>query len=137
MEPLFAAAIGLLTAAGVYLCLRSRIFPVLLGLSLLSYAVNLFLVSSGRLVLDGAPLANLPQARFPDPLPQALVLTAIVIGFAMTAFLVVVAIRAHGAGGSEHVDGECGERAEREESGAPAPAARDREGVAADEEAAR
>ena len=105
LEALVALAIGLLTGCGAYLLLRARTFPVLLGLTLLSYAVNLFLFASGRLVVGSAPLVDQHLARYPDPVPQALVLTAIVIGFGMTALLVVVALRAIGETGGDHVDG--------------------------------
>ena len=108
MEALVAVAIGVLTACAVYLMLRARTFPVLLGLTLLSYAVNLFLVALGRLRLASAPLTDQGLASYPDPLPQALVLTAIVIGFGMTAVLVVLALRAIRETGGDHVDG--GER---------------------------
>jgi multicomponent K+:H+ antiporter subunit C len=104
MEALLAIVIGVLFAGGTWLLLRARVFPVLLGLTLLSYGVNLLLVASGRIVVDGAPLADVPLPR-PDPLPQALVLTAIVIGFAMTAVLVALALRAYAQSRSEHVDG--------------------------------
>jgi len=106
MEALVAIAIGVLVAAGLYLVLRARTFPVLLGMTLLSYAVNLFLFASGRLVVASAPLTDQGLERYPDPVPQALVLTAIVIGFGMTALLVVVALRALGETGSDHVDGD-------------------------------
>jgi len=108
MEALVAIAIGVLTGAGVFLMLRAHTFPVLLGLTLLSYAVNLFLFVSGRVVVANAPLTNLGLATYPDPIPQALVLTAIVIGFGMTALLVVLALRAIRDTGGDHVDG--GER---------------------------
>jgi multicomponent K+:H+ antiporter subunit C len=108
MEALFAIAIGTLTSCAVYLLLRARTYPVLLGLTLLSYAVNLFLFASGRLVVASAPLTDQGIEHFPDPIPQALVLTAIVIGFGMTALLVVLALRAIRATGGDHVDG--GER---------------------------
>jgi len=105
VEALVAIAIGVLTAAGIFLMLRARTFPVLLGLTLLSYAVNLFLFASGRLVVASAPLTDQGLEGYPDPLPQALVLTAIVIGFGMTAVLVVLALRAIGDTGGDHVDG--------------------------------
>jgi multicomponent K+:H+ antiporter subunit C len=108
MELLVAIAIGTLTSCAVYLLLRARTYPVLLGLTLLSYAVNLFLFASGRLVVASAPLTDQGLEHFPDPLPQALVLTAIVIGFGMTALLVVLALRSIHATGGDHVDG--GER---------------------------
>jgi multicomponent K+:H+ antiporter subunit C len=110
MELIVATAIGVLFAGGVYLLLRAQVYPMLLGLTLLSYAVNLLLVASGRIQLGTAPLVDPQRTVYPDPLPQALVLTAIVIGFAMTAVLVALALRAYGTDGSEHVDGSPGER---------------------------
>ena len=104
MEAVVAIAIGVLTACGVFLILRSRTFPVVLGLTLLSYAVNLFLFASGRLRLDAPPLIR-AGAAYTDPLPQALVLTAIVIGFGMTAYLLMLALRALAETGDDHVDG--------------------------------
>jgi multicomponent K+:H+ antiporter subunit C len=104
MEALIALAIGTLTGCGVYLVLRARTFPVVLGLTLLSYAVNLFLFATGRLVIGQPPVIG-ATASYADPLPQALVLTAIVIGFAMTAFVIMLALRARAELGNDHVDG--------------------------------
>ena len=104
MEMLVALAIGILTASGTFLTLRGRTYPVVLGLTLLAYAVNLFIFASGRLVIDGAAVLKQGLA-IPDPLPQALVLTAIVIGFAMTAFAVILSMRARADLGNDHVDG--------------------------------
>jgi multicomponent K+:H+ antiporter subunit C len=108
MEALIASAIGVLMAAGVYLLLRARTFDVILGLTLLSYAVNLFVFSMGRLRAGVAPVVTkgvpLDPADFTDPLPQALVLTAIVIGFALTSLSVVLAIRAHMLSGDDLTD---------------------------------
>ena len=92
MEYLFSTAVGVLTAGGTYLVLRLRTFPVILGISLLSYAVNLFLFSSGRLALNLPPIWTGDTAAYTDPLPQALVLTAIVISFGMTAVVVMLAL---------------------------------------------
>ncbi|MDH1440902.1 Na+/H+ antiporter subunit C [Pseudomonas sp. GD03721] len=105
MEAVFAITLGVLTASGVYLLLRARIFPVVMGLTLISYAVNLFIFSMGRLG-TGVPAVIGKSAEHADPLPQALVLTAIVIGFAMTAFVVVLALRGLGELKTDHVDGE-------------------------------
>ena len=104
MAALAAVAVAVLVACGVYLVLRGRTFPVAIGLSLLSYAVNLFLFAIGRLVSGAPPIAGSggPTA---DPLPQALVLTAIVISFGMTAFVITLALRAQGELGSDQVDG--------------------------------
>ncbi|QRQ88978.1 Na+/H+ antiporter subunit C [Cupriavidus oxalaticus] len=103
MAALYAVTIGILTACGIYLLLRERIFTVVLGLTLLSYAVSLFLLGMGRLSI-GQPPVIVPGASYADPLPQALVLTAIVIAFGMTAFAVVLALRSLGLAGSDHVD---------------------------------
>lgn len=103
IELLLASAIGLLVATGVYLILRSRTFPVVLGLAMLGYAVNLFLFSTGRLEINSP--AILTETTFiTDPLPQALVLTAIVIGFATTAFIIQLALRSRYESGTDHVD---------------------------------
>lgn len=106
MEFLLSSAVGLLTAAGVYLVLRARTWPVVLGLALLSYATNVFLFATGRLVLNRPPVISPEALAYTDPLPQALVLTAIVISFAMTAVIVVMALRSFLESGSDHVDGE-------------------------------
>ncbi len=103
MEGLYALSVGVLTAAGVYLLLEKRSVFVVLGLMVLSYAVNLFLFAMGRLHTNKPPLADL-GIEFADPLPQALVLTAIVIGFAMTAFVLVLALHGRVVSESDRVD---------------------------------
>ncbi|SDW21567.1 Na+/H+ antiporter subunit C [Roseicitreum antarcticum] len=105
MELLVASGVGLLTAAGVYLMLRLRTFPVILGLSLLAYAVNLFLFASGRLVVNQPPVL-LNEGPYTDPLPQALALTAIVIAFGMTALVVIMALASFVRAGTDEVDME-------------------------------
>lgn len=107
MEALVSILIGVLTASGVYLILRARTFAVVLGLTLLSYGVNLFLFVMGRLTIGAAPVIGASAGHdYADPLPQALVLTAIVISFGMTAFLVMLSLRAHAELGNDHVDGK-------------------------------
>lgn len=106
MEALIALVIGVLTACGVYLTLRGRTFPVVLGLTFLSYAVNLFLFAMGRLAIGQPPVITAGAAGYADPLPQALVLTAIVISFAMTAFVIMLALKARAELGNDHVDGK-------------------------------
>jgi multicomponent K+:H+ antiporter subunit C len=109
MELVIALGIGVLAGCGVWLLLRPRTFQVIIGLSLLSYAVNLFIFIMGWVRGGVAPFteagAPVDPARFADPLPQALVLTAIVISFAMTALLLVVLLAARGLTGTDHVDG--------------------------------
>lgn len=103
MELLLATAIGAMTAAGVYLILLRRTFPVVIGLSFLSYAVNVFLFAMGRLAIDLPPIVSKTATGYTDPLPQALVLTAIVITFGMTALIVVLALRSFLETGSDDV----------------------------------
>jgi multicomponent K+:H+ antiporter subunit C len=109
MELVLALAIGVLAGSGVWLLLRPRTFQLLLGFSLVSYAVNLFIFSMGSLAIGKEPIlvdGVAPElARYADPTPQALVLTAIVINFAMTALLLVVLLASRGATGTDHVDG--------------------------------
>jgi multicomponent K+:H+ antiporter subunit C len=109
MEVVLAIAIGALTGSGVWLVLRPRTFQLVIGLSLLSYAVNLYVFCIGGLAIDKEPILvdglapNL--TNYADPVPEALVLTAIVIGFAMTALLLVVTLASRGVTGTDHVDG--------------------------------
>jgi multicomponent K+:H+ antiporter subunit C len=112
MELLYSSCVGLLVSCGVFLILRSRTFPVVLGLTMLSYAVNLFLFSSGRISLNKAAVLGY-SSEYADPLPQALVLTAIVIGFAMTAFVVILSIRGRADLGNDHVNGHVPDRSKK------------------------
>lgn len=109
MEMILALGIGIFAASGVWLILRPRTYQVIIGLSLISYGVNLFIFSMGRVKLDAPPILLNggfgDPATVADPLPQALVLTAIVIGFAMTALFLVVLLAARGRTGTDHVDG--------------------------------
>jgi multicomponent K+:H+ antiporter subunit C len=103
MELLLAGLIGLMTTGGVFLLLRGQTFTVVVGLTLFTYAINLFLFSMGRLHSEAPPILGVGD-RHTDPLPQALVLTAIVISFAMTAFSLVLALRARSELGHDGVD---------------------------------
>ncbi len=107
---LLALGIGTLAGCGVWLLLRARSFDVVLGMTLLSYAVNLFIFAMGRVKVGAVPIVEpghvATLANTADPLPQALVLTAIVISFAMTAVLLAIALRTHAETGSDHVDGQ-------------------------------
>jgi multicomponent K+:H+ antiporter subunit C len=107
---LLALAIGTFTGCGVWLLLRERTFDTVLGLTLITYAVNLFIFAMGRVKVGAAPIVEPGRlatlADTADPLPQALVLTAIVISFAMTAVLLAIALRTRAETGSDHVDAE-------------------------------
>jgi multisubunit Na+/H+ antiporter MnhC subunit len=107
MEVLVAVTIGSLFAAGVFLLLRPVGFPVVQGLMLLSHGINLLLVAMGRVRVGVAPIlphGAPPPASTADPLAQALVLTAIVISFGMTAFLLVLVYRGYQRARTERVD---------------------------------
>jgi multicomponent K+:H+ antiporter subunit C len=110
MEVVYALAIGVLSASGVWLLLRPRTFQVIMGLALLSYAINLFIFAMGRLAVGHPPIISPVRASDPalyaDPVPQALVLTAIVISFATTALFLVVLLASSGLTGTDHVDGQ-------------------------------
>jgi multicomponent K+:H+ antiporter subunit C len=109
MELMLAGSLGLLTAVGLWLLLRARSFDVILGLTLLSYAVNVFIFLMERVRIGVPPIIDKAVAptlaNYADPLPQALVLTAIVISFGMTALLLVIALRTYAQTGTDHVDG--------------------------------
>jgi multicomponent K+:H+ antiporter subunit C len=109
MELILAIGIGVLVASGIWLILRPRTFQVIIGLSLIAYGVNLFIFAMGRLRVGAPPVINATESidasQYTDPLPQALVLTAIVIGFAVTALFLVVLLAARGITGTDHVDG--------------------------------
>jgi len=110
MELILSLGIGILAGSGVWLLLRPRTYQVIIGLGLLSYAVNLFIFSVGRLVMNSPPVTQsgvqVDPATFADPVPQALILTAIVIGFATTALFLVILLAARGLTGTDHVDGK-------------------------------
>lgn len=110
MELILALAIGGLAGSGVWLVLRPRTYQVILGLSMLTYGVNLFIFAMGRVSIDQAPIKEAGRfaslLQYDDPLPQALVLTAIVISFAMTALFLVVLLASRGLSGTDHVDGK-------------------------------
>lgn len=109
MEIVLAIGIGVLFASGVWLLLRPRTFQVIIGLSLIAYAVNLFIFAMGRVRIGAPPVLEqgvpVDPSQYADPLPQALVLTAIVISFAMTALFLVVLLAARGLTGTDHVEG--------------------------------
>lgn len=106
MEILIASGVGALTAAGIYLIMRGQTYPVIIGLSFVTFAVNLFLFSMGRLVVDRPPIIDPLAPGYADPLPQALVLTAIVIAFGMTALIVVLALRGFLETGDDGVESD-------------------------------
>ena len=104
MELVIALTIGVLAGSGLWLLLRPRTFQVIIGLSLMSYAVNLFIFSMGRLRIGAPPILDrsvTDSAHYADPVPQALVLTAIVISFGVMAFAMALASKAYRAIGTD------------------------------------
>ena len=108
MELLLALASGVLYAAGIYLMLRRRLAQLIIGIGLLSNGTNLLIFTAGGLTRGRPPVvpdgAQALVAPYADPVPQALVLTAIVIGFGLLAFSLVLAHRVHATSGSDDVD---------------------------------
>jgi len=109
MEGVMALSIGVLFGSAIWLLLRPRSFQVLMGLILMSFAVNLFIFVAGRLRVNHPPLileeGPPDPTLYSDPLVQALVLTAIVIGFATTALYLVLLLGSRGMTRTDHVDG--------------------------------
>lgn len=104
MELLLSSAVAVIVAAGVYLMLAARTFTVVLGLTLLTYATNLFLFSSGRLAVNQPDIIVDLAAPHADPIPPALVLTAIVISFGMSALVLVMSVRGFFESGDDQTD---------------------------------
>lgn len=108
MENFLPIAIGILTACGVYLCMRRNLVRVLLGIMLLSQAANLLIFTAAGLHKGQVPIIAADMdgidGSYADPLPQALVLTAIVIGFAVLAFSIALVLRAYHKTGSDDLD---------------------------------
>lgn len=109
MAWLLSITIGVLVATGAYMIMQRRLLQVVLGLSLLSHATNLMIIASGWIGDGRAPILfpgekSVNPAGFVDPLPQAMVLTAIVISFAVTAFLLVLVLSAYRRFRTDNVD---------------------------------
>ncbi len=95
METLMSILVGLLFTIGTYLLLSKNLLRIILGTSIIGYGVNLLIITMGGLKTGAAPLLGLKETYFTDPLPQALLLTAIVINFATTALFLVLGYRAY------------------------------------------
>lgn len=108
MEALLPVVAGVLFAAGLYLMLRRTLGQVIIGLAILSNAANLLIFSMGRVTTGGTPIVpvgeQVPVEGSADPVPQALILTAIVIGFGILAFFIMLVYRAYQATGTDDVE---------------------------------
>jgi multicomponent Na+:H+ antiporter subunit C len=105
MEIVMAIVIGILFMCATYLILSKSILRIIVGTGLLSHGAHLLILTMGGLKQGAVPLLSEEAASYVDPLPQALILTAIVISFGVTAFLLVVAYRAYQELGTD--DMEC------------------------------
>ena len=106
MELLLAVVSGVLYASGLYLMLRRRLAQLIIGLSLLSNGSNILILSAAGVTRGKPPLISegIPLDQFADPVPQSLILTAIVIGFGVLAFSLVLAHRVHQSTASDDID---------------------------------
>lgn len=108
MTVVLALAIGVLYGAGLFLVMRRSMVKLVFGLALLAHAANLLIFTVGGLVRGGTPVIpeglDAPAPPFPDPVPEALVLTAIVIGFGVQAFALVLIKRAYQETGTDDLD---------------------------------
>ncbi len=104
METLMSIVVGILFAIGTYLILSKTLLRIILGLSIIGHGVNLLIMTMGGLKKGGPPLLGLNEISFSDPLPQALILTAIVINFATTALFLVLSYRAYVVLGTDDIE---------------------------------
>lgn len=104
METLIILLVGVLTAVAIYLVLSKSLIRVILGTAIFSHAVHLLILSMGGLKKGTVPLLGEEAASYVDALPQALILTAIVISFAVTAFILVLAYRAYQELGTDDLE---------------------------------
>ncbi|WP_316568637.1 Na(+)/H(+) antiporter subunit C [Neobacillus sp. YIM B06451] len=95
METILSILVGVLFTIGTYLLLSKNLLRIILGTSILSHGVNLLILTMGGLKTGGPPLLDYGGNTFTDPLPQALILTAIVINFGTTALFLVLSYRAY------------------------------------------
>ncbi|EKU48042.1 Na+/H+ antiporter Mnh1 subunit C [Staphylococcus massiliensis] len=104
MEILMIFVCGILTSISVYLILSKSLIRIVIGTTLLSHAANLFLITMGSLRDGAVPIYDKHTSDYVDPIPQALILTAIVISFAVTAFFLVLAFRSYKELGTDNVE---------------------------------
>ena len=104
MEILMAIVIGILFTCATYLMLSKSILRIIIGTGLLSHGAHLLILTMGGLKRGAVPLLGENAASYVDPLPQALILTAIVISFGVTSFFLVLAYRSYQELGTDNMD---------------------------------
>lgn len=104
MEIVMIFVCGILTAMSVYLILSKSLIRIIIGTTILTHASNLFLMTMGGLKKGDVPIFEKGITSYVDPIPQALILTAIVISFSVTAFFLVLAFRSYKELGTDNVE---------------------------------
>jgi multicomponent Na+:H+ antiporter subunit C len=104
MEVLMSIVVGILFSAAVYLMLSKSLLRIIIGTGLLSHGAHLLILTMGGLKKGAAPLLGEHAQSYVDPLPQALILTAIVISFGVTSFFLVLAYRSYQELGTDDMD---------------------------------
>lgn len=104
METLMSFAIGILFTIGVYMILSKSLLRIILGTSLLTHGIHLLLLTMSGLKTGAPPLLGEDAGMYVDPLPQALILTSIVISFGVTSFFFVLAYRAYQRLGTDDME---------------------------------
>ncbi|WP_409298909.1 Na(+)/H(+) antiporter subunit C [Peribacillus sp. SCS-26] len=104
MELIMAITIGVLFMTATYLMLSRSLLRIIIGTGLLSHGAHLLIITMGGLKQGAPPLLGEKAAAYADPLPQALILTAIVISFGVTSFFLVLAYRAYQELGTDNLD---------------------------------
>lgn len=104
MEVLMSVVVGILFASATYLMLSRSLLRIIIGTGLLSHGAHLLILTMGGLKRGAAPLLGEEASSYVDPLPQALILTAIVISFGVTSFFLVLAYRSYQELGTDDMD---------------------------------
>lgn len=104
MEIVISILAGFIFACGVYLILQKRLLRIVFGTVLISHGAHLFIITMGKLERGSAPVIEEGKNTYVDPLPQALILTSIVISFGVTAFIAVLAYRVHQSNQTDNID---------------------------------
>lgn len=104
MEIVMALLAGVLFSTGVYLLLERNLLRIVFGTALLSHGAHLFILTMGKLKRGAAPILREGIDQYVDPLPQALILTSIVISFGVTSFLLVLSYRTYQTNGTDDME---------------------------------
>ncbi|GGD04200.1 Na(+)/H(+) antiporter subunit C [Pontibacillus salipaludis] len=104
MEMITSLLAGILFATGIYNLLQKQLLRIVIGTALISHGAHLFILTMGKLKRGNPPIIVEGVENYVDPLPQALILTSIVISFGVTSFLLVLAYRAAKTNDTDNMD---------------------------------